>query len=510
MRSKCSILQSKSTRVHITVKLCRDVIQIRRRKYAKKEDIDFRDKEHTIRYITETASILQHNTYTPIWIETRDSVEKEMRPMETWKIWRETRRATGKSGEAWRGREMKKARGVRKMSSDENFQRRIEKIVSKIIENLGSDVDKARYELSKNTKYITSDLHYVCIKFTSKVKGQSGELSIILKRCLPEKMIRQMMRVDSQFHNEILFYRMYARPDENFARCLYVDEQSPDLVIALENVNKRGYHPCPYTYDGPLEYVLAAIREMGRFHGKGYVMKEQQREKFFNIVKQLQELRYDSTSDAFKFFVNLIAPRTIEYLRNQGHDAIFCDKMQVVFLNAFDVIMMKAVEPVEPLSTLCHGDFTLSNILFKIEDDGQPRAMLIDFAHLRYSTPVIDLSTFLCLCCSNEIRKNKFFEIMQAYHDALKKYLLDAGIQDIEKYSYDALLDNYKTGGLFGFIIASFFLSFLIEDSIDEIRTQTNIDYAKIVKKKGGDKISKILADMLLQMKDFGCLKHFL
>ncbi|XP_070154297.1 uncharacterized protein [Polyergus mexicanus] len=399
---------------------------------------------------------------------------------------------------------------VRKMSSDENFQRRIEKIVSKIIENLGSDVDKARYELSKNTKYITSDLHYVCIKFTSKVKGQSGELSIILKRCLPEKMIRQMMRVDSQFHNEILFYRMYARPDENFARCLYVDEQSPDLVIALENVNKRGYHPCPYTYDGPLEYVLAAIREMGRFHGKGYVMKEQQREKFFNIVKQLQELRYDSTSDAFKFFVNLIAPRTIEYLRNQGHDAIFCDKMQVVFLNAFDVIMMKAVEPVEPLSTLCHGDFTLSNILFKIEDDGQPRAMLIDFAHLRYSTPVIDLSTFLCLCCSNEIRKNKFFEIMQAYHDALKKYLLDAGIQDIEKYSYDALLDNYKTGGLFGFIIASFFLSFLIEDSIDEIRTQTNIDYAKIVKKKGGDKISKILADMLLQMKDFGCLKHFL
>lgn len=101
---------------------------------------------------------------------------------------------------------------------------------------------------------------------------------------------------------------------------------------------------------------------------------------------------------------------------------------------------------------------------------------------------------------------------MQAYHDALKKYLLDAGIQNIEKYSYDALLDNYKTGGLFGFIIASFFLPSLssLEDSTNEIRTLTNIEFAKIVKKKGGDKISKILADMLLQMKDFGCLKHFL
>ncbi|KMR01223.1 hypothetical protein RF55_992 [Lasius niger] len=397
------------------------------------------------------------------------------------------------------------------MSSDKNFQRWIEKVMSEIIENLGSNMDGARYELSKSTKLITSDQYYVRVQFTSKAKGQSEELSMVLKRALQEKIAREIMCLDSQFHNEILFYSMYARPDENFARCLYTGERPPDLAIALENVNKRGYYPCPYEYDVPLEYILTAMREIGRFHGKGYVMKEQQRERFFNIVKRLRETRYDSTMERFKFLINFVATRAIEYLRDQDHDAIFCDKMEAVLSNAYDTIMMKTVEPVEPLSTLCHGDFTVSNTLFKTEDNGQLRMMLIDFAHMRYSPPVVDLSTFLCLCCSNEIRKDKFFEIMRAYHDALKKYLLDAGIQDIEKYSYDALLDNYKTSGMFGFIIASFYLASIIENMCtNEVRTMVKIeDHVKICK-RGGDKISKILADMLLQMKDFGCLERFL
>lgn len=61
----------------------------------------------------------------------------------------------------------------------------------------------------------------MCVRFTSKVKEQSEELPIILKRPVQEKIVKQILRIDSQFYNEILFYNMYAQPDENFARCLY-------------------------------------------------------------------------------------------------------------------------------------------------------------------------------------------------------------------------------------------------------------------------------------------------
>ncbi|KYM87851.1 hypothetical protein ALC53_03286 [Atta colombica] len=308
---------------------------------------------------------------------------------------------------------------------------------------------------------------------------------------------------------------MYAQPNENFAKCFYIDERPPfDSIIALENVNEQGYYSCTYPckYNTPLEYTLAAMREIGRFHGKGYVMKELQREKFFAIVEQLQEIKYDRMINENRIiFLNLTATRAVEYLRNQGYDTAFCDKTEALLSNAFDKVMMKAVESREPLSTLCHGDFVLDNILFKMENNGQYRAILIDFAFLRYTTPVVDLSTYLCLSCSNEVRKDKFFEIIRAYHDALKEYLLEANIWDSEKYSYEALLDDYKRDGLFGFVIASSYLPILMgylkKGNLTCINEFENEERAKQNKQLGGNKISKILADMLLHLRDLGCLE---
>lgn len=166
------------------------------------------------------------------------------------------------------------------MSHIEENQKWIEEVTSTIIENLGSNVDEARYELCGFTDYLMSIQYYINMKFKSE------ELAIILKRPTQLESIRLLNHIDYQFYNEILFYQMYVQPGENFTKCFYANERSPiDSVIALENLNKRGYCPCPYMYDVPLEYTLAAFHEMGRFHDKGYVMKELQREKFFDIVK---------------------------------------------------------------------------------------------------------------------------------------------------------------------------------------------------------------------------------
>ncbi|XP_018315498.1 uncharacterized protein [Mycetomoellerius zeteki] len=386
----------------------------------------------------------------------------------------------------------------------------IKEITTTIIENLGSNVDEAQYEVHGFTNYWMSIQYYLNVKFTNKT-GHSEELPIILKRPMQCERTRVLHRTDDQFHNEILFYQMYIQPDEHFAKCFYANKRPPfDSVVALENISKRGYCPCPYMYDIPLEYTLAAFREMGRFHGKGYVMKELQREKFFDIVKRIQEIRYDKIYE-WKHFMDINAIRGVEYLRNHGYDVTFCDKMEALLSQAYDKVMMKIVDPREPLSTLCHGDFTLSNILFKTEN-GKHDAILIDFALCRYSTPVIDLSTYICLCCSNEMIKDKFFEIMRVYHDALKKYLLEAGVTNIEKYSYEALLDDFRRGGLFGFIIASFFLPIVrgyFKEDPQQLACMKFLNNGKLIKQLGGDEMSKILADMLLHLKDFGCLTYF-
>ncbi|KYM82561.1 hypothetical protein ALC53_07052 [Atta colombica] len=400
--------------------------------------------------------------------------------------------------------------------SHENFQKWLDEVMSKIIKNFGLDIDSVRYKLLESTGiFISSIVYRIHLQFENKTNRQNEELFIILKRPMPN--LYEINHIDLQFQNEILFYQKYTRPDEIYAKCLYVKERPFDYVIALENVNTRGYYACSCVYNPPVEYTLAAMRELGRFHGKGYVMKQMQPKKFFDIVEQIQEVRYTNKfmDNIFKFCSNIKTLRVVEYLRSQNHDAIFCDKMEACLSNAFDKVMIKTVQPLEPLATLCHGDFTLSNMLFKTEDNGQLHPMLIDFALIRYSMPVVDLSTYLYVCCTNEIRKNNFSEIMRAYHDALKDYLLDADIQDIEKYSYDALLNDFKRGALFGFVLMCIFIPILLghlnpELMIQEIINLGPLESTKKQKYIGGDEISKILAEALLHLKDLGCLEHVL
>ncbi|XP_011705612.1 PREDICTED: uncharacterized protein LOC105460819, partial [Wasmannia auropunctata] len=112
------------------------------------------------------------------------------------------------------------------------------------IENLGPNVDKVRYELCESTGiFIISNIYRVRLQFKNKLNGRNEELSMILKRPMPG--FNQLARIDLQFHNEILFYQMYTRPDEIYAKCFYTEKRPPvDSVIALENVNGRGYYPC--------------------------------------------------------------------------------------------------------------------------------------------------------------------------------------------------------------------------------------------------------------------------
>jgi len=401
-----------------------------------------------------------------------------------------------------------------KMShNEEDFQKWIERSMSRITDSLGPHISDVKYELpNPSRKTIMSSRYNIDVSFQDETKGERVKLSLILKTLMQSDFLKTILHGESQFHNESLFYQKYAQPGENIPRCLYVG-QSTNPLIVLENMNTKGYHSCSYTYDVPLEYTLAVMRELGRFHAKGYYMKEHRREELFALIDQLQEVRYyENKINLLRQFANIFSDQSVKYLRRQGYDPVFCDKMDVLFAHAYTDVVMKLIQPLEPLSTLCHGDLTIDNVLFKMDSDGKYRAMFLDFALIRYATPVVDLSTYLCICCSTDVRRDKFPEIMRAYHDALKEYLQDAGIWDADKYSYDAFLENYRWGSLFGFILASSYLLILTGHmTIDpEKMSMGTMEYLESHKPLISDDISKKLADMLLELKDFGCLEHFL
>ncbi|XP_053977208.1 uncharacterized protein LOC128875563 [Hylaeus volcanicus] len=391
----------------------------------------------------------------------------------------------------------------------------LDSLVAKVIANL-EDFNDATYELlTPDDSFFVSSMFFVKITANSNEKDASKTktLSLVVKRPTPLAAARDIMHIDAQFHNEILFYRRYAMGSKDFSSLIYADENPPtESVMVFENVTKKGYSLCKTVHNVPLEYTMAAIREIARFHGKGYVMKHRKKEEFFSIVGDIWETRYfNDPSDEFEMMINRTSSRAIEYLRKNGYDKDFCDKMKPFLDNLTENYINKCVEPEEPLSTLCHGDFTLNNTFFK-KENGELKAMLIDFALMRYGSPVIDLSTYLCLHCAEDLDKDLIVNVLKMYHDSLVQYLTENDIQDhviSETYSYEAIREEFRKRSLLGYTIASFFLAMTMGKSTftpEEIGQMESHERLDVLYELGGDEISGILARMLLNLKEFGVL----
>ena len=386
-------------------------------------------------------------------------------------------------------------------------------LMRKVGENLGKDFNDLRYELAEpDESFFISSMFFVNITANAS-NGDTNKkrtASVVVKRPPSQPFMREMMNTDAQFHNEILFYRRYAGGHDDLPQCIYADEKPPEeSVLVLQNIGQQGFKLCQWKYRAPLEYTVAAIREIARFHTKGYVMKERNRDEFFDFVRTIQEVRFESDlENIMKMVINSSMNRGVDYLRDHGHGGEFYDKLRSKFENGYQTVMLEVVKPEEPLATLCHGDFTLNNTFFKRED-GELKVMFIDFAMIRYGSPVIDLSTFLSLHCAEELDKDMIDKALKVYHDSLKQCLAENGIEDCERFSYEAVHEDYKRKGIFGYVIASFFLAMLMgkcEISTEELAALDMEEQARLIRESGGDEISEILGNMLLKLKEFGCL----
>lgn len=392
-------------------------------------------------------------------------------------------------------------------------------VIQKVAEKLEKPSVNMTWKLSvPENSFFLSNVVFVELNFNIvnklNVKTNNNDIVHLVIKRPGTLMSNELMHSAALFHNEILFYRQVSRNSEEFPRCLYYHEDLINLdntVIVTDNIAVKGFDLCSKSYDIPFEYVLAGMQNIGRFHAMGYTMKIRDTREFSKICDDIQESRF-IPGDLFNQFLNVIALRPIEWLRKQNYDSIFVNKMEKHLANAFDNIMMDAIKPVEPLAVLCHGDFTRNNIFFKRSDNNLD-SMLIDFAMLRYSSPSTDLSTFLYLSCSNKDRRERFNEIFKAYHDALISYLREQEINNLDKYSYDKMLTDYKRKAMFGYITAIFFIPTLRglvvvnEQDFNDFNPQK---MGQATKAAGGDTLSKEFADMLLELRDSGCLDHVL
>lgn len=116
-----------------------------------------------------------------------------------------------------------------------------------------------------------------------------------------------------------------------------------------------------------------AVRELGKFHGECYALKESNRGLFHIITKSFKEARFAVDCDEIYCAMLKTSPkRGTQAVRE---DAKLRQLIPEDFLKKIEHLtddpwnyFKKCVEPHEPLAIICHGDFLRNNIAFQFDE----------------------------------------------------------------------------------------------------------------------------------------------
>lgn len=121
-------------------------------------------------------------------------------------------------------------------------------------------------------------------------------------------------------------------------------------------------------------FSTVPVRELGKFHGECYALKESNRGLFHIITKSFREARFNHQ-------VDMIWDATMRVSPKRGTQAIrehpelrrivpesFLKKIDERADNAWDYLR-GFVQPREPLATICHGDYLRNNIAYQYDEN---------------------------------------------------------------------------------------------------------------------------------------------
>jgi len=148
----------------------------------------------------------------------------------------------------------------------------------------------------------------------------------------------------------------------------------------------------------------------------------------------------------------------------------------------------------------------MNNMLFRYDIAKPCDSIIFDFQTVTYSSPTIDLSLFMYLNTSSELRNQHWDDLFGEYHSTLTRTLvgiLDCSFEELlSDYGLDKFQKDFVAHGFYGYMICSFFLGEMSvdrEDQVDfNVMSRRNArGLADTFIRQGGEHVSQQLADNL-------------
>ncbi|XP_016659189.1 uncharacterized protein LOC100160101 [Acyrthosiphon pisum] len=382
----------------------------------------------------------------------------------------------------------------------------------------GQNLKYLSFDLDKD--HVGQDQYMSTVLFGTFTTSDESQHRVVIKLKLRDEKKRIQFKIDFQFHNEITMYERIipflfechrsmagVRNWPTFARFFYGRNKCGEFferdLIVLENVNPLGFR---LSEDRPFldyDHVLIAFRALAKFHGFSYTAKHKDPDRFQEIIMDIRDTQFDADGQ-WLFKNNALSrfgKRGVDQLLKRSGDLYRENKHMRRFneiIGDGNNSLRRVLVPQEPFSVVCHGDFNRNNVLFRYDEVGLPvDVLLFDFGTPRYGSPVLDLSFFLYMNTTQNLRESRLDDLLNAYCLTLAESV-PSGVRVPNRAELDSEMSKCA---LLGLAHALFFLPHQLESDTHH----EGMDEEEIIEwilQLGGDTATNRVADLVQHIVD--------
>lgn len=319
--------------------------------------------------------------------------------------------------------------------------------------------------LGKGDCYLSEVFRLRAVDGTSCKDGKPLEVKLVVKTIPKNVARRKTFRSADFFRNEVNFYNIALKefrkfqgekqpknPFDESSKCVATFADGVNDFIAMEDLSQYGYGSASRQEGVALPECILCMQTLGRFHALSLAMKDQQPDRFHQLVKNVEDTYY---ANVHKPWYNNFQKIQIEIAKDalsQEYGGTELEKKIHDFFNCdFYDKMVYLTHTRNQNSVINHGDCWIPNFLFRYDDKGSPvSAKMIDFQLARYSSPALDISFFIYSCTNQTLREAHYEDLLKTYHESLSDMLRNLGSDPEQLFSYSDLQKELREFARFG------------------------------------------------------------
>ncbi|XP_055302585.1 uncharacterized protein LOC129568559 [Sitodiplosis mosellana] len=296
-----------------------------------------------------------------------------------------------------------------------------------------------------------------------------------------------------------------------YPKCYLTVDVDINEGLIFEDLCERGFVTIDRrTEEVTVDHLRLVMQSLGKLHATSFALKDQQPDKFNEIVSNLSEVFIRADDPHLRECFTKQSQLVFDVLSAE-EDVHLLAKVKRLFEKeaidiAADCIDLKLTGPAY---VIAYGDAWQNNSMFRYDDNGKPvEVCFLDWQTVRASSPIIDIVYYVFCCTTKELRDAYYDELLHIYHDSLAAHMKRLGSDPETIFPYKLMMEHFRKFAKFGLVLSTVLLPMITSeigsgldlDGMGDKASGDGTNSDNFISEESRNKLNKRLRDVIIDM----------